>query len=123
MGEDPYLQFMPVPAVPNPATDSQASRQPKDSLNTVDLNLNLPNRLDLKPPQVFSLGSPTNPTATLQSPFSPPLMKRRRFEGSSSAAMAGVSKRSVCLWATSTTTTSVSIIARNIVTSETDIKS
>jgi len=64
--EDPYLQFMPVPAVPDPATDSQASRQPKDSLNTVDLNLNLPNRVDLEPsitrrPQVNSLGPSTNP--------------------------------------------------------------
>ena len=52
---------MPVPAVPNPATDSQASRQPKDSLNTVDLNLNLPNSVDQEPsitrrPQVISLG-------------------------------------------------------------------
>ena len=75
--EDPYLQFMPVPAVPDPSTDSQASRQPKDSLNTVDLNLNLPNRLDLeppttRPPQVFSLGSPTNPTTTPQPLTIPP---------------------------------------------------
>jgi len=64
--EDPYLQFMPVPAVPDPATDLQASRQPKDSLNTVDLNLNLPNRVDLEPsitrrPQVNSLGPSNNP--------------------------------------------------------------
>ena len=64
--EDPYLQFMPVPAVPDPATDLQASRQPKDSLNTFDLNLNLPNRVDLEPsitrrPQANSLGPSINP--------------------------------------------------------------
>ena len=64
--EDPYLQFMPIPAVPDPVRDSQASRQPKDSLNTVDLNLNIPNRVDLEPSpttrpfQVVPLGSTTN---------------------------------------------------------------
>ena len=84
-GEDLYLQFMPVPAVPDPATDSQqASRQPKDSLNTVDLNLdlpntvdlnlNLPNRVDLEPsitrrPQVISLGSSANPPPKPESSF------------------------------------------------------
>jgi len=35
---DPYLRFMPVPAVPDPAINTQAPRQPKDSLNSLDLN-------------------------------------------------------------------------------------
>jgi len=39
---DPYLQFMPVPAVPG----SQAPRQPKDSLNSFDINLNLANTVE-----------------------------------------------------------------------------
>jgi len=42
---DPYLQFMPVPAVPKPEAE-QAPRKPKESLTSVTLNLNLPNNLD-----------------------------------------------------------------------------
>ena len=42
---DPYLQFMPVPAVPKPEAE-QAPRKPKKSLTSVTLNLNLPNNLD-----------------------------------------------------------------------------
>ena len=42
---DPYLQFMPVPAVPL-AEAEQAPRKPKESLTSLTLNLNLPNNLD-----------------------------------------------------------------------------
>jgi hypothetical protein len=42
---DPYLQFMPVPAVPK-AEAEQAPRKPKESLTSLTLNLNLPNNLD-----------------------------------------------------------------------------
>jgi len=41
---DPYLQFMPVPAVPQ--RDTSRPRQPKDSLNSLQLNLNLPNSVE-----------------------------------------------------------------------------
>jgi len=42
---DPYLQFMPVPAVPETEAE-QAPRKPKESLTSLTLNLNLPNNLD-----------------------------------------------------------------------------
>jgi len=42
---DPYLQFMPVPAVPK-AEPEQAPRKPKESLTSLALNLNQPNNLD-----------------------------------------------------------------------------
>merc|ERR1712192_120049 len=46
---DPYLQFMPVPAVPTDAdTDSQAPRRPKESLSSFDLDLNLPNTVEVR---------------------------------------------------------------------------
>merc|ERR1712181_186017 len=43
---DPYLQFMPVPAVPD--TDSHAPRRPKESLSSFDLDLNLPNTVEVR---------------------------------------------------------------------------
>merc|ERR1712192_91279 len=43
--DDPYLQFMPVPAVPKPEAE-QVPRKPKKSLTSLTLNLNLPNNLD-----------------------------------------------------------------------------
>ena len=46
---DPYEKFMPVPAVPNSATDLQASRRPKDSLASVDLGSNPLNNVEKKP--------------------------------------------------------------------------
>jgi len=42
---DPYLQFMPVPAVPKVEAE-QAPRKPKESLTSLTLNLNQPNNLD-----------------------------------------------------------------------------
>merc|ERR1712127_321959 len=33
---DPYLQFMPVAAVPDVTTKTQQNRRPKDSLNTYE---------------------------------------------------------------------------------------
>ena len=46
---DLYEKFMPVPAVPNSATDLQASRRPKDSLASVDLGANPLNNVEKKP--------------------------------------------------------------------------
>lgn len=48
---DPYLQFMPVPAVPSPDSASQEARRPKDSLNSlgINLNLNLGNTIEVTP--------------------------------------------------------------------------
>merc|ERR1712181_99430 len=46
---DPYLQFMPVPAVPDADNaDSQAPRRPKESLSSFDLDLNLPNTVEVR---------------------------------------------------------------------------
>jgi len=42
---DPYLQFMPVPAVPKFEAE-QVPRKPKESLTSLTLNLNQPNNLD-----------------------------------------------------------------------------
>merc|ERR1711973_281791 len=39
--DDPYEMFMPVPAVPSSARDLQVSRRPKDSLASVNLNVNI----------------------------------------------------------------------------------
>merc|ERR1712051_230568 len=43
--EDPYLQFMPVPAVPK-ADEEQSPREPKESLTSLTLNLDLSNKLE-----------------------------------------------------------------------------
>ena len=46
---DLYEKFMPVPAVPNSATDIQASRRQKDSLASVDLGSNPLSNVEKKP--------------------------------------------------------------------------
>ena len=58
---DPYLQFMPVPAVPDAVTDKQAPRRPKESLNTFDLDLNLPNTVEVRSTSRPSTTIPTRP--------------------------------------------------------------
>jgi len=80
---DPYLQFMPVPAVPK-AVAEQAPRKPKESLTSLTLNLNLPNNLDadteiktsksatskapkIKPTKPFSTISPTSSSESVLS--------------------------------------------------------
>merc|ERR1712127_38432 len=42
---DPYLQFMPVAAVPDIDSNSQISRQPKEAVNILDINFNITNNL------------------------------------------------------------------------------
>ena len=42
---DPYLEFMPVPAVPDPSIMTQEARRPKDSLSSLDINLSLQNTI------------------------------------------------------------------------------
>merc|ERR1719341_760323 len=58
---DPYLQFMPVPAVPDADTDSQAPRRPKESLSSFDLDLNLPNTVEVRSTLRPSTTRPTGP--------------------------------------------------------------
>jgi len=78
-----YEKFMPVPAVPNSATDLQASRRPKDSLASVDLNvspLNIvavkPSKVSTDPPRPISARPttsrrPASPRPTTPRPTSP----------------------------------------------------
>ena len=61
---DPYLQFMPVPAVPDADTDSQAPRRPKESLNSFDLDLNLPNTVEVRSTLRPSTTKPTRRPTT-----------------------------------------------------------
>merc|ERR1719341_1068486 len=61
---DPYLQFMPVPAVPDADTDSQAPRRPKESLSSFDLDLNLPNTVEVKSTLRPSTTKPTRRPTT-----------------------------------------------------------
>ena len=42
---DPYLDFMPVPAVPDPSRVSQEARRPKEGINSLDINLSLQNTI------------------------------------------------------------------------------
>ena len=58
-----YEKFMPVPAVPNSAANLQASRKPKDSLASVDLNVS---QLNIAPAAKASTHAPrsTSPPAT-----------------------------------------------------------
>ena len=72
---NPYEKFMPVPAVPNSAANLQASRRPKDSLASVDLNASPLNiaaaakatKVSTHPPR------PTSPPATRPTqPTNPP---------------------------------------------------
>ena len=60
---DPYLQFMPVAAVPDVTTKTQQNRRPKDSLNTYELNLNIQNTLV----EVSTTRAPA-PTPPIQTP-------------------------------------------------------
>ena len=46
---NPYLQFMAVPAVPSPSSASQEARRPKDSLNSLGINLDLQNNIEVTP--------------------------------------------------------------------------
>ena len=64
---NPYEKFMPVPAVPNSAANlQQASRRPKDSLASVDLNVSPINQLAAKPTKA-SLHPPPAPAVPQQS--------------------------------------------------------
>ena len=65
---DPYLQFMPVPAVPDAATDSQAPRRPKESLSSFDLDLNLPNTVEVRSTLRPSTTKPTRRPTTRVAP-------------------------------------------------------
>ena len=44
---DPYLEFMPVPAVPNPSRVNQEARRPKEGL---DITLSLQNTIQPRGP-------------------------------------------------------------------------
>ena len=75
---NPYEKFMPVPAVPNSAVNLQASRRPKDSLASVDLNVNplnivapKPSKASTDPPRPYS-PRPTSPRPSSPRPTSPP---------------------------------------------------
>ena len=65
---DPYLQFMPVPAVPDADTDSQAPRRPKESLSSFDLDLNLPNTVEVRSTVRPSTTKPTRRPTTRVAP-------------------------------------------------------
>jgi len=66
---DPYLQFMPVPAVPDANNkDTQAPRRPKESLNSFDLDLNLPNTVEVESTPRPSTARPTRPPTTRPTP-------------------------------------------------------
>ena len=54
---DPYLQFMPVPAVPSPDSVSQEARRPKDSLNSLGINLDLQNTIEVTPATSRPIGT------------------------------------------------------------------
>ena len=54
---DPYLQFMPVPAVPSPVSGSQEARRPKDSLNSLGINLDLQNTIEVTPATSRPIGT------------------------------------------------------------------
>jgi len=71
---NPYEKFMPVPAVPNSAANLQASRRPKDSLASVDLNASPLNIAAAKATKVSTHPPrPTNPPATRPTqPTNPP---------------------------------------------------
>ena len=71
---NPYDKFMPVPAVPNSAANLQASRRPKDSLASVDLNASPLNIAAAKATKVSTHPPrPTNPPATRPTqPTNPP---------------------------------------------------
>jgi len=58
---NPYENFMPVPAVPNSVVNLQASRRPKDSLASVDLNVSPINEVAAKPSKA-STHPPPRPT-------------------------------------------------------------
>lgn len=71
LGEmDPYLQFMPVPAVPVSSSDAQAPRQPKDSLNSFDINLNLANTVEAATPAPTPRRPAPQPLSTTSGPRS-----------------------------------------------------
>ena len=57
---DPYLQFMPVPAVPSPDSGSQEARRPKDSLNSLGINLDLRNTIEVTPATRRPIGRATD---------------------------------------------------------------
>ena len=50
MSLDPYLEFMPVPAVPHATKVTQESRRPKAGLNSLPINLSLPNSIKPRGP-------------------------------------------------------------------------
>ena len=66
---DPYLQFMPVPAVPSPDSGSQEARRPKDSLNSLGINLDLQNTIEVTPAPSHAIGrAPDNRAPATRAP-------------------------------------------------------
>ena len=47
---------MPVPAVPSPDSASQEARRPKDSLNSLGINLDLQNTIEVTPAPSHAIG-------------------------------------------------------------------
>merc|ERR1711872_729953 len=66
--DDPYEMFMPVPAVPSSARDLQVSRRPKDSLASVDLNVNI---VDAKLSKAGIVDLPPSPSPSPSVPKKP----------------------------------------------------
>ena len=59
---------MPVPAVPDANKDTQAPRRPKESLNSFDLDLNLPNTVEVESTPRPSTARPTRPPTPRPTP-------------------------------------------------------
>ena len=64
--DDPYEMFMPVPAVPSSARDLQVSRRPKDSLASVNLNVNI---VDAKLSKAGIVDLPPSPSPVPKKPL------------------------------------------------------
>ena len=88
--DDPYEMFMPVPAVPSSARDLQVSRRPKDSLASVNLNVNI---INAKPPRVGIVDLPPSPSPSVpKKPLSSELDKkeiRKKFKRCHSPCVQG----------------------------------
>ena len=70
---DPYLQFMPVAAVPDNTTNTQQDRRPKDVLDTFELNFDIQKTFE---------DTIIAPTTRASAPLSPVTPSRRVNEPS-----------------------------------------
>ena len=88
--DDPYEMFMPVPAVPSSPRDRLVSRRPKDSLASVNLNVNI---INAKPPRVGIVDLPPSPSPSVpKKPLSSELDKkeiRKKFKRCHSPCVQG----------------------------------